>query len=107
MIYVNYVADKKIGILCFAWSKTVNTQAVAVMYYVFPFVEHDFFQEKETEYVLEKLNKDSTFCTREWLNSRGMVVQEGLENNIFTTLSKAFGEAAQEEVKKELKEVRW
>lgn len=86
--------------------RDLRQSTVAVVYYVFPFVEHDYFQEKETEHVLEKLNKDSTFCTREWLNSRGMVVQEGLENNIFTTLSKAFGEAAQEEVKKELKEVR-
>lgn len=76
------------------------------MQFVFHFVEHDFFREEETKYVLEKLNKERSFCTREWLNSRGMVVQEGQENNIFTTLSKAFGEAAQEEVKKELKEVR-
>lgn len=70
--------------------------------------EHDFIRQKEIQWVLDILNnKKKKCCTREWLNGRGMIVQEDLENNVFSTLSKAFGESTQEKVLKEFSEHRY
>lgn len=75
--------------------------------FVFHFVEHDYFRQKEIKLVLDILNNEKKKgCTREWLNGRGMIVQEDLENNVFSTLSKAFGESTQEKVLKEFSKVR-
>lgn len=70
--------------------------------------EYNYIRQREINYVLDKLNRASTYCNREWLNNNGMVVQEGTTSNIFQTLSLAFGEPVEimaEKIRKELTKV--
>lgn len=71
--------------------------------------EYNYVWNREINYVLEHLNRASTYCNREWLNNNGMVVQEGTTSNIFQTLSLAFGESLEimaEKIRKELTKYR-
>lgn len=42
--------------------------------------------------ILNNKKKKGCICIWEWLNGRGMIVYEDLENNVFLILLKVFGE---------------